>query len=375
MFPGSAQVPAEGFILFEVEACAGAHAARVDVIELKLLTADRAVVAPQMSPEVLGVHIGRHIVRNVPHVSEAAVGGEVGDPAIPVCRAAADIDVVALPVAHHEAVTDGSFGIEAPQGIPVEEDLREGADAVIVVMPLAVDGAGIIRFVFGVEASEAGLEERAREIPHGPDLALTGEAGNQAAIAHVYGRTGFERGVAAVHGHEGLGAAGLSGQALAGLKRAVNAFTGHEVSAFVHESRAGLAGSRELFGFRVNLNRRVFLPAGDEILAVLDEEIHVKGQKSFSEAVLGLRHAGRAGCVIHGAVVGHCPGIGNIGAVGTNGHDRIAVHVEVGAFEARRGRRRVHEDVFLGNIPRLVLQADDGHVGDGVLAVTDDGGF
>ena len=76
------------------------------------------------------------------------MGGEVGGPAIPVCRAAADIDVVALPVAHHEAVTDGSFGIEAPQGIPVEEDLREGADAVIVVMPLAVDGAGIVRFVF-----------------------------------------------------------------------------------------------------------------------------------------------------------------------------------------------------------------------------------
>ena len=54
---------------------------------------------------------------------------------------------MALPVTHHEAVADGALGVQALQKIPVQEDLRQGADAVIVVVSLAVYGPAVIRLV------------------------------------------------------------------------------------------------------------------------------------------------------------------------------------------------------------------------------------
>ena len=138
VFPGTAQVPAEGLILLKVETGAGAHAARVDVIELKLLAADRAVVSPQVAPEVFGVYVSCHVIRHIPHVAESAMGGEVGSAAIPVCRLSVSLDIMALPVTNHETVADGALGVQPLQEIPVQEDLRQGADAVVVVMPLAV---------------------------------------------------------------------------------------------------------------------------------------------------------------------------------------------------------------------------------------------
>ena len=224
-----------------------------------------------------------------------------------------------------------------------------------------------------METAEAGFEEDACEVAHGTDFTLTGDAGQHVAVAHVKGRAGLVCGVAAVHGYKGFGAAGLARQALAGLERAVNAFAGYKVSTFVHEGRAGLAGSRELFSFRVNVNGSVLLPTGDEILSVLDEVVHLKRQEALRER-LGFRHARRSGGVVHGSVVGYDPGVGDVRAVGTDGDHRVAVHVEVRAGVARRGRRSMDQNVFLSDIAFLIPEVPDEYVGHGSLSVTDDGG-
>ena len=75
------------------------------------------------------------------------MGGEVGGAAVPVCRLSVSLNIMALPVTHHETVADGTFGVEPLQEIPVQEDLRQGADAVIVVVSLAVYGPAVIRLV------------------------------------------------------------------------------------------------------------------------------------------------------------------------------------------------------------------------------------
>ena len=117
------------------------------------------------------------------------------------------------------------------------------------------------------------------------------------------------------------------------------------------------------------------LRPGDEILAVLDEVIHIEGQEAFGESGLGTGHAGCAGLIVHSAVIGHCASIRHIGTVGTDGHDAGAVHVEVRAREAGRGRGRVDEDIFLRHVAGLIPQTLNGDAGETPLPVTNDGGF
>ena len=91
-----------------------------------------------------------------------------------------------------------------------------------------------------------------------------------------------------------------------------------QIAALIQQREAGEAINIE--GLRTVIGLHILRP-GDEILAVLDEVIHIEGQEAFGESGLGTGHAGCAGLIVHGAVIGHCASIRHIGTVGTDGHD------------------------------------------------------
>ncbi len=140
-------------------------------------------------------------------------------------------------------------------------------------------------------------------------------------------RVRFVGRVPAGNGHERSRAAGFfSGQAHGAFRSALHAGAGYKVTALIHKSETGKTIDVE--GLRTVISLHILRP-GDEILAVFDEVVHIEGQEAFGESGLGAGHAGCAGLIVQGAVIGHGTRIRHIGTIGTDGHNAGAVHVEV----------------------------------------------
>ena len=116
----------------------------------------------------------------------------------------------------------------------------------------------VIRLVLGVETAEAGFKRKRRQ-PTGPILHWRAMPASVTTVAHIK-IVPFASEVAAVHGHEGLGAAGARPAGTESTWSAVYA-RDTKSSAFVHEAALAWRNS----SVAVDLNRRVLLPAGDEI--------------------------------------------------------------------------------------------------------------
>ena len=175
------------------------------------------------------------------------------------------------------------------------------------------------------------------------------------------------------HGHEGARPAGFfTGETHGAFRSAFHAGAGSKIAALIQQREAGEAINIE--GLRTVIGLHILRP-GDEILAVFDEVIHIEVQKVFGESGLGARHAGCAGLIVQGAIVGHSARIRHIGTVGTDGHGVCAVHVKVRARETGRSLWRMNEDIFLRHVTVLIPQILNGDIGETPLPVAQDGGF